>query len=108
MVICPLPIGIGGVVAAMVKRHDAPLGWVGGGSPGNEAERPTRIPRSISSLGARLPGGAVSRQPQLRAPNGFGSVPLGFGSALAGAAPTTQEPTAIAALTSIFVITWWC
>jgi hypothetical protein len=32
---------------------------------------------------------------------------IGLGSALAGAAPAAQEPRAIAALTSIFVITWW-
>jgi len=72
-------------------------------------ERPSRIPRSISSLRAGLPGGAVFRLQllQLRAPNGCGSVLIGLGSALAGAAPATQEPRAIAALTSIFVITWW-
>src|ERR1700758_140088 len=68
-------------------------------SPGL-ASIPAQIPRSISSLGVELPGGAVSRQPQPRAPNGFASV----ASAPAAAAPPTQEPRAIAALTRIFVI----
>jgi hypothetical protein len=35
-------------------------------------------------------------------------VPIGFVSAPAGAASPTLEPRAIAALTSNFVITWWC
>jgi hypothetical protein len=39
----------------------------------------------------------------VRLPNGFGWVPDGLGSALAGAAPQT-EPRTIAALTSNFVI----
>jgi hypothetical protein len=84
------------------------LGWAGAGSPGTETERPSRIPRFISSLSAGLSAGAVSRQLQARVPNGFGSVPIEFGLALAGAAPATKQPRAIAALTSIFVITWWC
>lgn len=79
-------------------------GWVGAGSPGNQAEWPCWSPRFISAVRAGLPGGAVSRQLQLRPPNGFGPVPAEFGSALAGAAPTTREPRMIAALTSIFVI----
>ena len=83
------------------------LGWVDGGRPG-QAERASRMPRPISSLRAGLPGGAVSWQLHLRPPNGFGSVPIASGSALAGAATPTQEPSAIAALTSIFVITWRC
>lgn len=63
------------------------LGWIGGVGPGNSAELPSRIPRSISCLKAGLPGGAVSRQLQLRPPNGFGAVSIEFGSAPAGAAP---------------------
>jgi hypothetical protein len=41
-------------------------------------------------------------------PNGFGAVPIEFWSALAGAAPTTQELRATAALTNIFAIIWRC
>jgi hypothetical protein len=80
------------------------LGWVGCGSPGNDAERPSWFPRCISSLTAGLPGGAVSRQLQLRVLYGLGPAFAGLGSALAGAASPTQEPRAIAALISVFVI----
>jgi hypothetical protein len=41
-------------------------------------------------------------------PNGLGPVPLAFWSAAAGAAAATPAPRAMAALTSIFVITRWC
>jgi hypothetical protein len=88
----PLPTGLHDLIG---------LGRCASG-PGNGAERPARIPRSISSLRAGLPAEAVSWQLQLRAPNGFGSAPIGFGSALADAAPPTLAPRTIAALTSIF------
>jgi uncharacterized RmlC-like cupin family protein len=71
------------------RRHGSCWGWVDGESLGNKAVRPSWIPRSIPSLRAELPGGAVSRQLQLRPPNGFGELPIGVGSALAGAAPPT-------------------
>jgi hypothetical protein len=80
------------------------LGWAGAGSHGNGAARASRIPRSISSLIAGPSAGAVSWQLQVRLPNGFGWVPDEFGSALAAAAPTRQQPRTIAAPTSIFVI----
>jgi hypothetical protein len=65
---------------------------------------PSWIPRSSSSLVKELLAGAVAWQLQPRSPNGFVWVSDGFGSALAGAAATTQEPRTIAAPTSIFVI----
>src|ERR1700739_2291945 len=68
-------------------------------SPGL-APIPPQIPRSISSLGVELPGGAVSRQPQPRGPNGFAS----GASAPAAAAPAKQEPRERVAVTRIFVI----
>src|ERR1700741_1950366 len=68
------------------------------------AERPSRIPRSTCSPRAWRLAEAIFWQLQLRAPNGFGWLAGEFGSALAGAAPTTQEPTTIAALISVFVI----
>jgi hypothetical protein len=80
------------------------LGWVGRGSPGNEAERPSWFPRRISSLKAGLPAGAVSWQLQLRVLYGLRPASAGLGSALADAASPTQEPSAIAALISVFVI----
>jgi hypothetical protein len=39
--------------------------------------------------------------------NGFGLGPIVFGAALAGAVPTTPEPSAMAAPTSIVMITLW-
>ena len=55
-----------------------------------------------SQLGCR--GAAVSRQLQVRPPNGFGAGPVKLGSALAGAAPATEEPRTIAAPISVFAI----
>jgi hypothetical protein len=49
-------------------------------------------------LRAGLPGGAVSRELEVSAPNGFGSVVAGPVVALAGAANATQEPRTMAAL----------
>ena len=97
----------GGHVNQQPRRHGDCRGWVDGDSPGNQAVRPSRIPRSISSLRTGLPGGAVSRQLQLRPPNEFGTLPIGFGSAPTGAAPPTEDPRATATTISIFVITWW-
>ncbi|WP_156744895.1 hypothetical protein [Mycobacterium sp. 852014-52450_SCH5900713] len=51
----------------------------------------------ISSLRAGLPAGAVSGQLQLRVLNGPGSAP-------AGTAATSPNPTAMAAWTSIRVV----
>ena len=48
--------------------------------------------------------GTVSRELEVRLPNGLWWVSDGFGPAKAGAAPTTREPRTIAVLTSIFVI----
>ncbi len=60
------------------------------------------IPRSSSAVGSGPPVRAVGWQLQVRPANGFGWVPDGFGSALAGAA-TTPEPRTTAAPTSKFV-----
>ena len=70
---------------------------------GNGAERALLIPRSSSAVGTGPPVRAVCWQLQVRPANGFGWVPDGFGSALAGAAAATQEPKTTAAPTSKFV-----
>jgi hypothetical protein len=58
----------------------------------------------FSLLRAGLSAGAVAWRLELKPLCGFGSAPNAFGSALACAAPPTRQPTAIAALTSIFLI----
>lgn len=80
--------------------------WPGGGSPGNQSVRPSRIPRLIFSLSSGLPVGAVSRPLDLRVLKGFGSVPAESGSAPAGGAPPTQQPRAIAMPTGNLVTSW--
>jgi hypothetical protein len=97
----------GGHVKQRPPRHGGCRGWVDGASPANQAERPSRIPCSISSLRVGLPGGAVSRQLHLRPLNEYGALPIGVGSALTGAAPPTQEPRATAAPTNKFWIPRW-
>jgi hypothetical protein len=96
------------VGAPLRPRLDHGHGYPGGagaGAPGDQAETPFWIPRSISSFRAGLPAGVVSRQPQLRVLNAFWSTPVEFVSALASAAPSITAPTAIAMLTSTLVIT---
>jgi hypothetical protein len=83
-------------------------GWPGAGSPGTAADKPSRIPRSISPVAAGSPAGAFFWQLQLRLLNGFGSVPAVLLSALAGAAAPIQTPKPIAVLISILAINrWW-
>jgi hypothetical protein len=94
----------GGHVRQQPQRHGGCRGSFDGARPGNQAERPSRIPCSISSLRAGLQGGAVSRQLHLRPLNAFGALPTGFGSALTGAAPPTQEPRATAAPINNFMM----
>jgi hypothetical protein len=70
----------------------------------DQADRPSRIPRSICSLCSGLRAGYFSWQLQARPPKGFGSVPPESGPAIAGTALPTQRIRVIAALTSIFMI----